>query len=624
MSENLRRRIVGRATAITGAAVLLSTSAATLAIPANAAGTVPPPAGQGHGYSTGDVVFADALNVPQINVAKISVANSAAGVFSDTTTDDLSQPMFLGDLTGKNAFGHAAGVNLGLLQAYTAAPQAQLTIAEAASPPPKPVQTSLVDLSDTPLKPLVSAKVQPDIATAQTTTAANACVLGGPISAGQANVAEAQVLNVDNGGTPINVVSVDQAVQSTSSMSLAQPSTAPGTVKAGQSGLSLVSATQIDTTGVTLFRGTPAEITVKLLAPLRLAAVAGPTADTTYATYAPVGAGTGPTSPVLSVTAGGSTQTLTLQQITGSSGIIIHLGIADVEIGGAPTVTRPDGNSATSIKATADLVKVTIPDAATTIGVASNGPLAPLTGALDQIATALTPVLQPIQAALTQAGLGVADLRIGHFESSAAVPAGGVVCPPRTLPATKTASPTSTTAGHDITYAITFENPYSDCTVTNATITDAIEVTSGSVQYSITQPAGSPADKVTFTGITIPPKQKVTKTVVMHVDSGAGTIHDTASITGQCVGSTGAGADVTGGAGLDVGSSAAGGPGAVTVSGSASATVTVGQAIVAGEQQQTPSKQLAFTGGNPMLPVAGLVLVAGAAVLRRRRSAPPA
>ena len=605
-----------RSRSVSAAGAALISAMSIVAIPALASPAAAATAA--HGYSTGDVVFADAVNVPQINVAKVSVANSAAVAGNPLATkDDLQQPLYLKDVpAGATALGHAAGINLGLLQAYDAAPQAQLTIAEAASPPPKTETTSLIDLSDTPLKPLVSAVVQPDIATAQSTADQGICVLGdAPISGGQANVAQAQVLNVDNSGTAVNVVSVDNAVKSTSSMSLAQASTAPGKPTTDK-GLALVGATRIDPTSITLFRGTPAQLTIKVLQPLTLAAVAGPTAATTYHAFTVENPG----APVLSVTTpDGSTQTLNLQDITGSSGIHIGLGIADVTIGTPATVSHPDG--ATSIKAVADLIHVQLLAAASTstIGVDSNGPLAPLTDGLNQVAQGLSPVLQPLQDALNQAGVQTADVRIGHFESLAAVPAGGVQCADRVLKATKTANPTKVTAGQSVDYTITFENPYSDCTVKNATITDAITGSTG-VKWTVTSPAGSANDKITWSGVTIPPKGKktVTATIKVAADSAGGTITDTATISGQCVGSSGAATDVTGGVNLNVGTGAAGGPPSVGATGSTGpVTVTVTQ-VESTNTQQPAGPTLAMTGGSPLLPLAGLGLVGAAAVLRRR------
>lgn len=590
----MRRRIwaVLAAAALAGAPLA---SAAPAAAQQPLSGTI-------SGYATSDFAYLNALNVPGVDVAKLSVAQSAAGVSNGTltTTDQLAQPLLNLPTTGKNAYGHGAGVNLGLLQNYDAAPQAQLTIAEATSPPRSVKQTSIVDLSDTPLAPIVKAVVQPDTAAANTTGATNFCVLGKPISSGTAEVTNASLLNLAIPNMPgFSLVSVDQGVKSLSAENLVPPTTADGK-PVSQTGLALSSSTEIQTAGVTIAKGSPGELTVKVLNPLRLEAVAGGSPGTASVRYAPVGEGVGPDTPVLSFTSGGQTQELTLQQLTGNGGVKLNLGVADVEIGVPPT-SKVAANG-TSASGSADLIRVSVPGTAP-IAANVDGPLGPvLNPVLQPVVDGLRPVLGQIQDGLTSAGLNAADVRIGHFEAAAQVPAGGIECG---LPVTKTVDKDPVRPGGSFTYTITVTNPY-DCTLTNVKVTDTVAATDG-VRWSVTG-TDPTADSVSDTKVVwddigpIKPGGKASVTLTVRVDpaSAAGRFTDTAVAVADC----------------GAGKGTAGGGVAVPVAG----RVTLGAPKVgAGVTPKGPP--LAYTGSDDAAPLAAVglsVLVLAGVALRRR------
>ncbi|MGI9157419.1 MAG: hypothetical protein ACR2FG_12435, partial [Marmoricola sp.] len=425
------------------AAVAVGGPAASAA-PVTAAALAPVPAGSYNGYSSGDVTYANAANLPGADIAKASTGQSAAGVASPngtlTTSDQLGatttkpgQPLLLTkSKTGKTAYGHGTGLNVGIGGATTSAPPNAVaaSTAEATSPPPSSATKTAVQI---PADPLLSANLLTSTANANTTSNGS-CVIGKDISNGLARVADANVLTPTK-GMP-SVIGLGGTSQSLSRTLLVKPTTAAGkTVSNPNSGL--LSQTTQALAPVTLFAGTPAALKIEVLGPLQLSAEAGGQPGTSVVSYGVQGASGA--DPVLRITVGtGKPMELTSQQLFGNGGVVLPLGVADVTIGApAHSLTGLEGSkptqlaNGTSASAAADFIRISVPGKLMTPG----GP-APVGGPLG---TVLNPVLSPVlaglqpltsapQAALASAGLNVADVRIGHLEASSTVPVGGIVC----------------------------------------------------------------------------------------------------------------------------------------------------------------------------------------------------
>lgn len=457
---------------------LVGADAATAAptaspVPAAVAATTTAPAGYS-GYSTGDGIYANAANLPPADIAKASLGQGAAGVNTAgplTIRDQLDQPLLSLPTAGKDAYGHGTGLNLGLLQAASAPPQVAESTAEAVSPPPQSVTASAVSI---PASPLLTATLLPSSAQANTTSS-NTCVIGKPISTGTGTVATAQVLNTSG----FTALATGGAVTSTSTTELVTPVNASGTT-VGSGTAALLTQTVENIAPLTLFGGTPAQLTIKVLAPLRLATEAGGLPGTSVVSYAFVGVG--PTDPVVSITGGGQTSTLTSQQLFGNHGVVIALGIADLTIGTpAHSLTGLEGTSPTTTangtftSAAADFLRLTIPGSLSTpqqnpVG----GPLAPvLNPVLNPVESALAPATSQIQSQLKAAGLNVADVRVAHLEAEAAAPAGGIVCatPNPFSESYKDVSSLTAAPGSTFTYTVRFPNRGTE-TATNVKVVD--------------------------------------------------------------------------------------------------------------------------------------------------------
>jgi hypothetical protein len=574
----------------------LALSGAAAAGPAGAtSASAPAIHGTIKGFSSGDFTFLDALSVPKLNLAQASIAQSAAGVSNRSmqTTDTLGQKLLTSkSASGHNAYGHGAGVSLNLGQGDKTVPQAQLTTAEAVSPPRNSVSTK--DIIKVPLSPVATADVQPDVAAANTTSNTNFCVLGAPLSEGTATVANASVLPVSSA---IALATANGTVRDDSTEEL-DPN--------GSGGLGLSSVATLNTAGITLFKGV-APVTIKVINPLILQAFAGGVSGSSRVTF---GSKDGK-KDILSITAAGKTTKLTVNQLLGGKGATIPivgklangsiLHLLNVVIGGAPSIHM--ASNGTTASAVADLVKVQVINKIGKTKVSIGGPLGKiLSPILDPVVSTLDSVVSQLQPIITSLGLskGV-DLRIGHFEANSQVPAGGIKC---NLPVSKTTNKDPVAAGDKFTVTITANNPY-DCTVKNVRVDDKITATGG-VTWTVgaTRPK---ADKVTNTEVvwnnigSIPPggHKQVQVDITIGADSTAGKMSDTSNVTGSC--GTG------------------NGPGTSTVN--LGGTFTLHAPTVHGPGAGPAPTPLPDTGMSPMLPIGGGLLLAtglGIAVIRRR------
>jgi hypothetical protein len=541
------------------------------------------------GFATGDFAFLNALSVPSLNLTQASVAQSAAGVSNQSlqTTDTLGQDLLTStSAKGHNAYARGAGVSVNLGQPDDKAPQAQLTDAEAASPPRNSTTKNIVNV---PLSPVLTATVQPDVAAANTSDD-NFCVLGAPLSEGTATVADATVLPA--AGTAL--VTANGTVQDDSTEEL-DPN--------GAGGLGLNSVATLHTAGITLFQGV-APITIKVVNPLILQAFAGGVKGSAAVSF---GSSDGK-KDLLSVTGNGTTTMLTVEQVLGGKGAVIPivgtvdgktLHLLNIDIGGKPSMeVSSDGTTASAV---ADLIKVQVINKFGPANVSIGGPLGPiLEGTLGPVVAILDQLVSELQPVITSLGLKKGfDLRVGHFEANAQVPSGGVHCG---LPVQKATNKDPVRPGEQFTTTIRVDNPY-DCVAKDVRVDDHITATTGVVwTVGATRPR---ADKVTNTEVvwddigSIQPggHKTVAVDITISPHSAAGRMSDQSHVTTSC--GTG------------------NGPGTSTVHLTGQSPLHA-PTVLAEKVARTP---LPDTGMSPLVPVGGALLVAvgiGLAVLRRR------
>jgi hypothetical protein len=231
---------------------------------------------------------------------------------------------------------------------------------------------------------------------------------------------------------------------------------------------------------------------------------------------------------------------------------------------------------------------------------------------------------------------GITDLRVGHMESMATVPVGGIQCG---IPVTKTGNPTTVTAGdpQTVTYTITVPSDPEAfkviaCDIVNLKVVDVITTDNPLVKFTI-ESASAPGkisngNTVTWDlGTYKPgdPAKVLTVTMDVPADSAAGKITDVATATavlGNCKGNASANAtSLTGLAKLD----------AAAVTGSASlvvpgTTVLAGQVVAAPGPTPIGGVQTGAggtsQGSGRLLPIGmalGSIALVGSLVAQRRR-----
>lgn len=573
------------------------------------------------GYSTGTAVHLDAVQLAAggPGVANTEVAFSGATVASQGT-DGVTQGPSAADgtivnemnqvvqpnladvardenLKGDRSFGRGSGLEIGALNNLpTDTNQVILSQRALASAPPS---TGLITKQVGPvdLNPVAYASLLRGQAGARWEN--GVCILGEPVSEGLGYAADAQLVNgggaTGTDGFPNPLVaaaasSPERRVSQSRSTTRLVPQVDGAGNATGAFGLS--TETRMTIAPITLFKGQPNETRIELLGEWVLRATATGLPGGASVFYGP---GTvNPQTPVVSVLPlGGSATVITLQQLLGDAGInpIAIPGVADIAIGEAPRRIGGAFGSGAEL--------------------ASDGTVAG--GAIDVVRVKLLENVGGTSGGglLLSSGL---DLRLGHIESRAQVPVGGIKC---ALPVAKVADKQTVTAGDSFTYTIAVTNPFADCELTSVRIEDLVEVTRG-VRYSITgtsqaatvtpalnTPVNGANSTIVFDDVG-PIAPKATKTVTISVsvaaNSADGVFTDTAKATGNCA--TG---DATGRAKIVV---PAAGDIRVVVPG-----VGAGPAV-ASPAALRPA-ELPRTGGDPTMPLIGLALLAAAAAARR-------
>lgn len=522
------------ALALTGslaaAGLVLATPAAAVAPGAALTST----AGYG-GYSSGTGVFTGVLNVGgDPDVARLALAQSAAGVTVGeplVDSDLLGSSTLTADEAGKNAYGHGAAANVGLLQASSAPPQVALSTAEALSPAPTVAEpTELLSLPAA-LAPVGQAQLLPSNAQAQTTSVASACPTGNGalISEGRAQVANVQLLSPAAGQSVVQVGGTSPTEGVTDVLSqtgLVAPS-------GGAAGRGLVTTSNASLAPLTLFKGIPgAQTTIEVLRNLQLKATAtGGTGSSLFYGFIDAAGNPVPDSEeVLRI----NDTVLTSEQVLGGDGLQLSLGVADVFIGAPAHALDDDPTTdptvgSTTVAGAVDLVRVTVPGTVTvgsTLPVAADSPLAPvLNPVLQPVVAALDPVLTAVQSGLAAAGLGVADVRYGHLEALSTAPAGGIACGDGDNPfreAFKDASAEGVAPGQTFEYVVRFPNR-GTTPVTGVKVVDTFTGGPPPLQLvsSVPAPTSRSGNVLTYDIGTVQPGEFVDVSFVFRVPAGA-------------------------------------------------------------------------------------------------------
>ena len=478
------------------------------------------PLSQFSGYSTGTAVHAGALQSGTTRIADSEIAFSGANVNSGglgaALTNEMTQAYQTAAKAGDKAAARGSGLEIGLTTE-----QANITDANQINPGTTvqafaPVSTGLLskEFQDVNVDPLAAATLLRG--QAQAIYSDSVCVLGQPISSGLGYAANAALLPAD-GATVLGTSGVagTDAVNQSRSFTYLIPND-DGTY-------GLVTETRQILAPVVLLDGVAGPAVVLTFAGewiLRTTATGKMGGSTVE--YAPGGSPTS-TTPVLTLSiAGLPVQTFTTQQFLDQEGLVIPIpGVGEIAIGEDPRAIGGNAESSPEL--------------------AANGTMA--AAAVDVVR---------ITASLSDT-LNVTDLRVGHMESKAMVPVGGIQCG---IPVSKTGTPASVVAGEDqkVTYTITVPADIEAfkavaCDLMNIRVTDVTTADPG-VKFTIVDASRGGVIKdntVTWEnlGSYTPGAPAIVLTVGLKVPAGsaAGKIMDTATATavlGNCKGNASA------------------------------------------------------------------------------------
>lgn len=492
-------------------------------------------AGPFGGYSTGTVVHADALQAavagPRVVDAEVafSGASSNSGGLATAINNEMSQPVQPA-LSGKNSAGRGTGLELGLGTTTPNNPDANQAIlaglAESSAPPNAPLVKK--EVGPVPADPVAYASLLRG--QAGSLWDPNTCVIGQPLAFGLGYAADAQLLNTgtknadDTMSKPVVATDTTQNARAVS-----QSTSFTYLVPNADGSFGVVSESHQTIAPVTLFKGTPNEVTIEALGEWVLRARASGLNGGAKIEYAPGGSPT-PTTPVLRIiqpnASNPTTTILTLQQLLGGTGLSIPANpLVNITIGEGPRKIAAAG---------------AIPDPKAAPAVAGDG-----TSAAAAVDVVRVNLLQPD----ATGGLHALDLRIGHMEAKAFTPAGGIRC---TIPVSKSVSPNPVNAGQDFLWTITIPTSKEAfapiaCDLKDISAVDTIKAIDGSPKWTVTGasnggvPEGN--SKVTWANLGTykqgdPPIQV---TISGHIpdNSGSGTIQDTVNVSATLANCTG-------------------------------------------------------------------------------------
>lgn len=564
------------------------------------------------GFANGAVVHAEALERPELSdptsprVIDADVAFSAAVVESTglperqtTEWGGTFQPPETADgqaVQGLAAYGRGYGLDVSLEQEGQEPGQVTLAgLAEVAAPPPS--ELVVTEAGPVPADPIAYATLLRGEAQALYDEQGGCISLGDDLAYGKGLATDVQLLDQD--GTPDEEgesTQLEQPVLSAEaedperevSSSMSHLFLAPQTDVEGNSvgdALGVIAETRQTIAPLTLFQGTENAVTIEFLGEWVLRAVAAGVPGAARVHYGP--GEVSPETPILRIIEGGEvTNILTFQDLLGEEGVTVDASpLVSITLGENPRAIGGDVDS--------------------TPQVAADGTSA--SGAVD---VARIRVLSDPETG------EASEIRVGHMEVSAEVPAGGITCD---LPITKSVDRPQVSPGDTFTYTITVTNPFR-CTLDDVRIVDTISASDG-VTWTVTgtdpQAASVSDTEIVWEGLgPIAPGEalSVTATVLVGDDSASGRFRDIARATATCDGGPVTGrtdvvtaVDLAGEVVLDEPEVVSGAP-AVPVG---APSVPVG-----------PVDELPATGGGAFAGLAGLCLLGLAAGLRWRGGPP--
>lgn len=625
--------------------LLLLAAVSLVVLPVPASGEATPPASTLFaGYATGTALHVNAVQVAAAGplIENTALAFAGASVSSQGQTAAINNEMGLGVQPVSNdreSYGRGSGLEVGVAKTLPNNPDTNQVllpgIAQAGALPiftaPDPAPAALnqyqtgVKTSEVlkqSINPAAYAGVLRGQAQALWNDQSALAMVGNPMGFGLGYADDVQLVNLGaapapeaDGLFPAPLVATDTKAAS-GERTTSQSMSFTYLVNNGDGTCGLASETRITMAPLRLNvppDANPAnDVTIEILGEYILRATATGKAPGTITFQPAKGPATGAQNePILRIIQNETvTNVLTFQQIFGEKGTIVQPvpQLFSIAVGEdprrirEPSTSNPDANS----------------DPITTVTEAS--------AAVDILRVRL------LQTTPEAAGLNALDLRLGHFETKAVVPEGGINCE---IPVKKEASPNPAQAGDDITFTISIPRtsdvlvPF-PCELANIKAVDVHFIKSGNPRFTViggTGPNGEvgvvDGDKITFENIGTykvgDPPLLVKVIVRLAPNSGPGELKDIVDVTAtaanckaqaNAVGRAIGGSDgLAGLAGL-TGSGLAGGGGAGLR----------GQGTLDGPT--IPPRELPRTGPSDNLPVAaaviGLMAVLGMRNLRRR------
>jgi hypothetical protein len=475
------------------------------------------------GYSTGTAVHAGALQNGTTRLVDSEIAFSGANVNSAGLGAALSNEMAQGyqaiAKTGDKSAGRGSGLEIGVATTVPNIANANQINPGSTVQAFAPASTALLTKEFVPvdLNPIVNATTLRG--QAQAIYSDSVCVLGQPISSGLGYAANANLVNT---GSPL----ASLLATNTGANAVNQSKSFTYLIPNGDGTYGLVSETHQILAPITLIAGIAGlpVLSVEFAGEWVLRSTATGKPGGAKVDYAPGGDPTSTTKVLTIKAAGAVVQSFTTQEFLSQKGVALNvLGLAEIVLGEGPRAIAGATGSSPAM--------------------AANGTSA---------ATAVD-----VLRVKTLAGLAsIADLRVGHMESVATVPVGGIQCG---IPVKKIGTPASVVAGKDqiVNYTITVPADVEAfkaiaCDIVNIKVVDVTTAEPG-VKFNIVSASSggviSGGDTVTWAnlGKYTPGDAPIVLTVGLKVpsNSAAGKITDTATATavlGNCKGNASANA----------------------------------------------------------------------------------
>lgn len=553
------------------------------------------PAGGYAAYGTGTAYHTDAgLSGDQGSDIDLAFAGIA---YSSTPTvarfDELSRRV-APPIKASGGYGQGDAAEVGALEQPGGGGPDIATGAEATAPPTKaPVSNEQTDIAATPF-------LDADVlhAEAGARSAATGCVLGSDMAYGLGSATDSKALPTGADESTVSTDGEGPARAVSQSLTRARLVPRPGTDRFG-----LMTETRQTIAPTTIRRGTPDEMTIEVAGEWILSVMVdgarsrldyGPNPDSPETTVLRV---TRPEHPGKKGGKNIEVANVKVQQLLGNDGVIVDItDNVELVIGELPRGIRDDHGSfpvrtTTRVAAASDVVRIVLKD------------------------------------------MPGADLRVGHMEAAAAVPADGIACPG--IGMAKSLDSSSVRPGDHFTWAIDVSNP-NDCVLDKVNVVDTITATPG-VRYHVVS-SDPPAKKLTDGSVTFeglgPLRQGESRQLLIDaaVDevSAPGSLKDAAVADGVCGRDRRGNSETTDSgpmdapvpmsgraelAGPSVGALRLAGalPSRVTEPAAASRSASIEPAVI--ERQRVP---LARTGGVLSI-VPAWMLISGGSVLRRVR-----